>query len=176
METSCGRRKAKTLNQFLVIFELIFIVCIFAVTAFATVVDESKPDIRIYVSAGEVKADFVDPATRDSANDLRENLRKKRSLKVVDDQKIADVWIRVNRRFIQTSGSSNVLMTGSATGVATPINEAVILGTLIVGDYNLEMVGSHRISWKAAAGNLAKQLEKWVNENRSRLIERRTNP
>ena len=134
---------------------------------------EQKPAIRVYVSAGE--SDLVDPDARDSANDLRDNLRQRRIL-VVEHRDAADVWVRVDKRHKGPSGLQLGMATGPTTALGIPIEEQVVFATLLVGDYSLEMVGRHTRSWKAAAGQVAKQVEKWINENSARLVARRSKP
>ncbi len=128
--------------------------------------------IRVHVFAGDPKAGFVDPEAKDSARDLTEALRKKKAVRLVNEQDKADVWVRVDKRFIRATGGAVATDTGS-TAVAVPLDEHVVQATLGAGDYSTEIAGANDWGYKRAAGKLADKVEKWLEQNRDQLLSRR---
>jgi hypothetical protein len=129
--------------------------------------------ISVFVSAGNPATGFVDPDSKDSAKDLKQNLRKKKSIRLVEDQAKADVWVRVERRYKQGNGGQVAVQTSPTTAVAAAMEDQVVVATLIAGDYSTPLVGADWYSWGSAAGKLGGAIEKWVKENREQLIARR---
>src|SRR5260221_8147473 len=104
--------------------------------------------------------------------DLSESLRKRKAIRLVDDRGKADVWIRVDRRFKRGTGSA-IATGGGPTVAASEIEDQVVSATLVAGDYTTEIVGADWWSWKSAAGKLAGDVEKRLQENKERLLSRR---
>jgi hypothetical protein len=126
----------------------------------------------VYVSAAHGPSGFVSPDAKDSAPDLTEALRTKRGLRLVNDRAKADVWIRVDKRFPRNTGGSvavGAVNNPTVTATAIPLQEAVVLATLRAGDDTTELAGATGWTWKAAAGQLADQVQNWVKENKARL-------
>ena len=77
---------------------------------------------------------------------------------------------------MRNTGSSIAVAVPNDTSVVAsqaPVEEQVVSATLITGDYSTEIVGANWWSWKAAAGQLANAIEKWVKENKEQVIARR---
>jgi len=138
---------------------------------------EATQDITVFVSAATDASGFVSPDATDSAKDLSDALRKKKGLRLVDRKERADVWIRIDRRFTRNRDSGGRLEVDVDNATATirqrPVEEGVLVATLSVGDYSTEVTAAAAWTWKSIAGQLAKAVERWINENRERVLARR---
>jgi hypothetical protein len=134
----------------------------------------SQPDVvTVYVFAGDPTSGFVSPDARDSARDLTGALAGKRVVRVVTEREKADIWVRIDRRYLRPSGSA--IATGNSTMVAaSQVEEQVVCATLIIGQYATPIEGIDWWSWKSAAGKLAKNIDRWVKENGEQIRARRT--
>lgn len=129
--------------------------------------------VRVFITSGDGSTDFVDPDAKASAEDVTANLRKRKGIVVADSEAGADMVVRVLRRSRGRSGRSVAIATSPMTAVAAPILERVVVASIAVGDFAQEMNGAHTRSWGAASGKLVDQIEAWIRENRTRILERR---
>lgn len=130
-------------------------------------------NIKVFVTSGDGSTHFVNPEARDSADDVKNDIRGRKGLVLAESETDADVVVRVLQRFRGRSGRSVAVATSPTVAVATPILERVVVASLNVGDFTEEMTGAHTRSWGAASGKLVDQIEDWIRENRTRLLERR---
>ncbi len=143
--------------------------------------------IKVHVIAPEPAAEgFVDDTLKgqqDSFADLTERLQKTKSFEVVSDAGIADVTIEIRGRGWKETGETRTETTiASVFGVpnissrtsADTTKEATVV--LKAGTYEKEFSARRDQmfgAWKAIAGRLAGDIDKWVKENRATLLARR---
>ena len=138
-----------------------------------SVAEQSPENISVFVTHGYGGADFVDPDAKASAEDVKKGFRGRKQIAVVESEGSSDLVVRVLRRFRGPSGRSVAIATGPTTAVAAPVLERVVVATMRVGDFTQEMSGAHTRSWGAASNKLVDQIEKWILENRARILDRR---
>ena len=129
--------------------------------------------VRVFVTSGDGSTDFVDPDAKASAEDVKKGLSGRKGIVAVDSKVGADLVVRVLRRFRGRSGRSVAVATSPTTAVAAPILERVVVASITVGSFAQEMNGAHTRSWGAASDKLVDQIENWIRENRTRILERR---
>lgn len=144
--------------------------------------------IGVFVRGADGGSAFLEPAVADSIEDLRDQLKGKKTLRVVEDAGAADVIVEVLGRGWEATGSSttevkstlNTDWSGKPVVEQSATSEAdtamVLRAQLIVGDYSLKMAGRHGARWKGAAGHLAGKIDAWIEQNRAQLLERRRTP
>jgi hypothetical protein len=142
-------------------------------------------DVRIYVFIKADPSGFVDADSKDrqdTLTDLRKALSKKKGLSVVDDPKAAGVSVEILGRGFEETGGLNVRSPLELGPDLKPNREMTIRSRLLVGDYETPIVAQNSPGalfqsgrWQDLAGKLANQIEKWVKDNRSKLLERPTN-
>jgi dienelactone hydrolase len=130
--------------------------------------------IRVFVTALAPVGAAPDPALLDSRSDLLKALRGKEGLLLVESPEGADVELRLLRRLRQRSRSVTFLSAGATRMIPVRLKDRVVVGSLVVGDEAQQQVsGEHRTTWGGAANRLADQMQKWIDENRPRLLARR---
>ena len=129
--------------------------------------------VAVYVftaPAPDRSAGFIDPVTEredqaardraDSVADIREALRKKRNIRLVETPEEARLKIEVVGRNDATMRfGSNYL-------------PFILLTHFTVENYSLPMTGTNfafHPGWKGAAENLSRQIQEWIDKNRARL-------
>lgn len=118
-------------------------------------------------------AQFEDQAQRerlDSAIDLRRQLDKRSSVVVVDPPG-AVITLEIVGRWEEAQETRAISRTTSRA-----YRDKVLRVKLSIGEYSTEIVGrsvggeySFSTSWGVAAGDVARQVEKWVTTNRAKL-------
>jgi hypothetical protein len=137
------------------------------------VAEQSPENIRVFITHGDGSTDFVDPDAKASAEDIKKAFRGRKDIAVVESEGSSDLVVRVLRRFRGPSGRSVAIATSPTTAIAAPVLERVVVATIRIGDFALELNGAHTRSWSAASDKLVDQIEKWIRENRARILERR---
>jgi len=135
--------------------------------------EQSTQGIRVFVTSGDGSTDFVDPDAKASAEDVRKAFRSRKDILVVESEASSDLAVRVLRRFRGPSGRSVAIARSPTTAVAAPVLARVVVATVSVGTFTQDMSGAHTRSWSAASDRLVDQIEKWIRENKARIIERR---
>jgi hypothetical protein len=131
---------------------------------------------NVFVRAGQPEDRFIDRLLKESASDLSEYLSKGKDTRLVSSEQEAQVEIRVVRRFRNNPGGG-VGVTGQNMGTLPPAQAYNVVAILIMRDSHLQLTGRHESvtahdsMWRAAARDLANQIERWIVENRSRLLE-----
>lgn len=150
-------------------------------TAAAPVTGQSPKvqPLSVYVFTAETEGGFVDADSKqraDSVRDLREALRKKKTVIVVESSDDADLLVEVLRRGLDETGKTSTKTSAGLGGLystTTKDTEAMVRTKLTVGEYSTEIVGKNdgRITnvWRTAANNAANQIDKWINANRDRV-------
>jgi len=124
-----------------------------------------KESVRIYVVAAEVPAgsppgDALQGRLA-AVRELREALRRKKGLRVVDDRAQADVIVEVTDREQQSAGE------GGFGGVKlTPFVNTIIRVRVTFGEHQGELKGMGPGTGSRAAKDAADDLLKWVERNR----------
>jgi hypothetical protein len=139
---------------------------------------EQQTAIRVFVFVASNSNGFSDPGQKDrndSLEDLKKDLGKK--LIVTDRREDADVTVELVGRGYQNP--QTVGKTARAFGDATGKNRvATVSVTIAAGDYSATIDGQNdgRLTnvWRTAAGDTAKKIEAWVQDNREKLLSRRT--
>jgi len=125
----------------------------------------AKESVRIYVFATEVR-DGSPPGDAlqrrlAAVRELREALRRKAGLSVVDDQAQADVTVEVTDREQQSAGE------GGFGGVKlTPFVNTIIRMRVTFGEHQSELKGMGPGTGSRAAKDAADGLFKWIERNR----------
>ena len=127
-----------------------------------------KESVRIYVFATEVPGGSppVDALEGRLAavRELREALRHKARLSVVDDRAQADVTVEVTDREQQRAGD------GGFGGVKlTPFINTIIRVRVTFGEHQSELKGMGPGTGSRAAKDVADGLLKWIERNRATL-------
>jgi hypothetical protein len=125
-----------------------------------------KESVRIYVFATEVRAgsppgDALQGRLA-AVRELREALRRKAGLSVVDDQTQADVTVEVTDREQQSAGE------GGFGGVKlTRFVNTIIRVRVTFGEHQGELKGMGSGTGSRAAKDAADGLVKWIERNRA---------
>ena len=125
-----------------------------------------KESVRIYVFATEVR-DGSPPGDAlqgrlAAVRELREALRRKAGLSVVDDRAQADVTVEVTDREQQSAGE------GGFGGVKlTPLVNTIIRVRVTFGERQGELKGMGPGTGSRAAKDAADGLSKWIERNRA---------
>ena len=110
--------------------------------------------LAVYCAGAASPDGFQSPDVADSARDLRGALAgKKKTLRLVDDPRAADVQVIVDGR------QGGELKT--------------VYATLVAGAHEERLVGSDDLFWTFAANAVADQVERWLKFNRVRLMASR---
>src|SRR5262249_36558633 len=123
---------------------------------------DKKLSVRLYVFASEVPAAEPDArqinADRDEAvKDMREALRHKAGLAIVDERADADVLVEVVDREARESPE------GGFGGVSvTSLGDKIIRLHVVSGDEEVDIKGIGPGSWSRAAKDAADRVLKWV--------------
>lgn len=157
----------------------VIVAAIFACAAIAAAQDR----IRVYVSPPAAVDGFVDDelqGQRDTVADLTERLAKNARFDIVKDAASADVTIEVVGRGRRETGEERTLTMRTPIGLVgrtEPDETKAVTIVLRSGDYTKEFSAMNDQvfgAWKAIAGRLAKEIEKWVRANEQTLLARRT--
>jgi hypothetical protein len=137
----------------------------------------SQP-VSIYVGPN-VRNGFVDidKGVQDSIEDLRQELRRNSSLRLVADEAAARLKLYVAGRSKANTGDSVVTGQGSATaggaasgvGVAVAIEGYRVETILRVGDYERQFTGESKSRWKGCARSIAEDLAIWLKANQDHI-------
>ena len=127
-----------------------------------------KESVRIYVFATEVRGDSPPGDALQgrlaAVRELREALRRKAGLSVVDDRAQADVTVEVTDRERQSAGE------GGFGGVKlTPFVNTIIRLRVTFGEHQGELKGMGSGTGSRAAKDAADGLLKWIERNRATL-------
>jgi YD repeat-containing protein len=131
--------------------------------------------ITVYVTQAGEESGFTARGADDSVLDLTKSLSKKKRLAVVNSKAEADIIIRVDSRdsSLKTAGVNTYKTKDGKTHAYTySQQERVVHATLEVDDYKLELHGEGAF-WSQASDEVAKDIDKWVNDNLIRLVEKR---
>lgn len=152
------------------------------------------PRLKVYCFTAPNPSGFVDQASKereDSLKDLREAVVKKKDwLELVDSSAGADMTVEVMERRIVSAGqkagttSTYVDKNGKSTTTTLPptsLSNYILRATMRVGSYQNDMAGqvsSEFIGgqWRAAAGQIAGEIERWAKANLSKLRTSRQAP
>ena len=135
----------------------------------------AQDTIRVHVMAAGEDAGFTSKGTDDSVSDLTKSLGRKHRLTVVPSRNAADVVIRVESRdsHWESGGAFSYRDSKGRTQVYSAIRkEKVVYATLHVEDYSHQLHGEGA-TWTQASDRVANDVDKWVQQNRARLLERR---
>jgi hypothetical protein len=135
----------------------------------------AQGQITVYVGQAGEESGFTARGADDSVLDLSKALSKKRRLRVVSSKAEADVVIRVQSRdsHRQVAGVNTYKTKDGKTHAYTySNNERVVHATLEVDDYKLDLHGEGPF-WSTASDAVAKDVDKWIDDNLVLLVERR---
>jgi hypothetical protein len=131
--------------------------------------------IRVFVGAAGQDSGFTEKGTDDSVLDLTKALRGKKRLMVISSPAEADVVVEVESRDshhevggVYTYKDSK----GKTQAYTSTKNERTVYATLRVGEYRHQLHGEGT-TWTQASQRVASQVDKWVDQNLVRLIEKR---
>ena len=134
--------------------------------------------IRVFVKTDDVTDRDQITGRKTSVKDLADAFgTKKKTLSVVNEEAGADIVIDVIDRAIAVP--KVVLGIGSRPGDppggTAPLRNAVLRVRLTAGDAAADFQSKNRAAdnprgWKSAADNLADQIDKWVADQRGRII------
>jgi hypothetical protein len=107
--------------------------------------------------------------------DLTKALGKKRRLSIVHSKSEADIVVRVESRdsHYEMGGVASYKDSKGKTRVySTTRKEDTVYATLEVDNYRHQLHGEG-ITWTAASESVAKQVDKWVDQNLVQILEHR---
>lgn len=143
--------------------------------------------LKVYCFAAPNSSGFVDQTSRsreDSVKDLKESIAKKKDwLQLVDSAAQADIVVEILERKIVGTGRFNADSTGYVDKKGTTVNSTTrtreisnytVVARMRVGSYENDMVGEVSSEflggqWRAAAGQIAGEVERWAKANYARL-------
>jgi predicted esterase len=123
---------------------------------------ESRPaaePIRVYLGATDARGGGLRADVRDSVSDLSKALAKREAIRLVGSQDEADAEIWVVDRYRARTGHGVVIPNAAASVIVLPIRERVVVASLVSNDRRLEVLGTHRRTWRGAASDLAERIE-----------------
>lgn len=147
-------------------------------------------DVRVVVRAEAPDGRFLDPNLEDSARDLeralRSGFREFRPLRVVPlpagavpSKDLADIEVAITARHVGAGGDARILThtlpdTGLTAGTVSSSQRVVLAVLRVLGvdpPYELELVGTDGTTetWTAAANDLSRQVQRWLQLNHERL-------
>ncbi len=148
-----------------------------------TIAASQKPiKVAVYVVAQPGEEGFIAPGVPDSVRDLRSEIPKRSSLRLVSTVEEADIVLKVvDRRKVSREAAGAVAFPVGAAVVALPLDtEGNLLSTVMeIGDYRrpIDVVFSGTGGvWKECAEQVSKQLHEWVVANREQIAARRRSP
>jgi hypothetical protein len=137
--------------------------------------------VRVFVHTDDGGDPVERTARRESVKDLTDALAgKKKTIAIVTDEDLADLALEVLDRSLTVPRV--VFGVGARPGQppgGNALMRAVVLRVELTwaGEpfefRNKNTVAEARPGWKGAAGDLAKQIEKWIVERRAAILERR---
>ena len=169
--------------------KLILVVTFLVVASGLTITAQNRParKLRVYCYTAANASGFVDQRLKDrqdSLKDLKEAITKKKDwLELAESPDDADIVVEVTERLavatgaVDTRTTSNVSKDGktvTSNTKSTPLTNYTLRTVMRVGDYQAPVngeVSSEYIFgvWRAAAGNIASQVERWAKDNHTRI-------
>ena len=146
--------------------------------------------LRVYCYAAPNTSGFVDRKLKDrqdSLRDLREAIAKKKDwLELAESDRDADIVIEVVDRLevatgkVDTQTTSNVSKDGkriTSNTTSKPLTNYTLRTVMRVGEYETPIDGEVSSEylfgvWRAAAGNVAGEVERWAKDNHTRITSR----
>jgi hypothetical protein len=133
----------------------------------------SPPAVKIAVFVGpQIRDGFVDldSGVLDSIRDIKSELTDKKGLQVVTDKEHAQVVLEVlSRGATSSQGGGAVAMPIGASTFVIPVGTIGIATLLRVGSYEKQIVFQNCQTWRYCARSVAKDIETWIEGNRSIL-------
>jgi len=135
--------------------------------------------VAVYVVAERGEGSFLAPGVPDSVRDLRSEIPKRSSLRLVATAEEAEIVLKVidRRKVHQDAQGAAAFPVGTAV-VAVPIGtEGNLLSTIMeVGDYrrpiDVVFTGTAGV-WRECAEQVSKRLHEWVVTNREQIAARK---
>jgi len=156
---------------------------VFFALTFALVAATAHAQARVYVYTNSDPSGIVDDAAKGRADVVRDivgKLKGKRAVTVVGDQGHADLTLEILSRGYEDIGAATASrIPGTGVTQAYSNKRAAIHARLrsLNVDYSTEIVGgapgTYLNAWGSAAGDLAAKVEKFVKENKDKLVEAR---
>ena len=168
----------------------ILVLVILALSVVSHAQNRPARKLRVYCYTAANTSGFVDQKLRDrqdSLKDLKEAIAKKKEwLEVAESPDDADIVVEVVDRLVVATGeidtktTSNVSKDGktvTSNTKSTPLTNYTLRTVMRVGDYEAPVngeVSSEYIFgvWRAAAGNVAGNVERWAKDNHARITSR----
>ena len=124
---------------------------------------EKGPAVRVYVhtAASPSGTQGAEEQGRlDAVRDLREALRRKSGITLVDDRSQADVVVEITDREQRDAGAG-----GFGGKTITPLVDTIIRLHVTWGDHQTDIKGMGQGTWGRAAKDAADRLMKWIARN-----------
>jgi hypothetical protein len=133
--------------------------------------------VTVYVGPLPSGDGFVetDKDTGDSIKDIRRELKREKTVRVVDEERGADVSLYVVQRGTHyiPGGSTIATRAGNSTYVASASYTAYHLETVLrAGDYERVFSAEGIWTWSSLAKRIAKDVSVWTAANRERVASR----
>ena len=127
--------------------------------SFVSFTSQKKPSVTVYVFAGEVPGAPPEENTArgEAVTDIRDALRKKAGLEIVDERAGADVLVEVLGRE-EREGSEG----GFGGAAITRMGQTIIRLHLTSGDEEVDLKGTGQGTWNRAAKDAADRVLKWI--------------
>jgi hypothetical protein len=135
----------------------------------------AQDTVGVFVTAAGEEAGFASKSTGDSVLDLTKALSKKKRLSIVREKTAADIIVRVESRDShREAGGVGTFedRKGRTQAYVINKNERTVHATLEIGDFKLPLSGEGT-TWTQASDKVAHSIDKWVDENLVRIIEKR---
>jgi hypothetical protein len=134
----------------------------------ALLLAQAPDPIRVHLFTAATVNGFVDEDAKqraDSLHDVRDRVRKIKGIVLVDAPEQAELTLQVLSRGQVATGT----YVNWGFGITTTATRRVVYVHLRAGAYETMLANRSKGDWKWAAGDVAKQFKKWLDDNRSKL-------
>lgn len=134
--------------------------------------------VRIHVFAAGAEGDFVDvdsKAKQDSIKDLSKALSNKKAIELVQSPERAHIVVEIMSRGYEETGGSTLGRSVWGNLKTSANSAATVRVRFSAGPYSTEMIGRAGDEqlfslWSTCAGQIAGQIDKWIDLNYDRLV------
>lgn len=162
---------------------MILAVCLFVAGNTTTAQKKSTEPIKVFIFTAANEGGFVDTDQKqrsDSVEDLKKELTREKLVQIVPQRELADIALEVLGRAAAATGTTTTTTRG-AYGVQNSTSQNNTMLTVQVGlkagNYSTIIEGvdpSAFKMWRVAMGDAIRQINKWIKDNREKLIARRS--
>jgi hypothetical protein len=136
---------------------------------------KDKPTVYVVADSGESVSRNKAKKLSDSAEDLRQQVKKRRDIVLAADPVGADIIVTILDRRIEIEQNRQTYYGGGHTQNQYQ-SRHIITYRIQVGESSREaeyFVAGSLVTWRRVSSGLSKQIERWARDNTDELLERR---